>query len=139
MFTSASRGATPMRHRCRLLPGLVLAGGLALVPAAGTLHAAPATGKGAAAEVRENGQPRVFFPPDYIASVEGVSTTVLQQDLQAGQTLLQIAGSKYSSASDLATALVAPFKMKLDRVVAAGKLTADQESQQYAALLNSAE
>jgi predicted small secreted protein len=86
-----------------------------------------------------DGKDGPLFDLDQVASVLGVSTTTLQQDLAAGQTLLQIAGSKFSSAQALATALLANVKTKLDDAAAAGKLTAAQESQQYAALLSQAE
>jgi hypothetical protein len=86
-----------------------------------------------------DGKRGALFALDQVASVLGVSTTTLQQDLAAGQTLLQIAGSKYGSAQALATALLAPIKSKLDRAVADGKLTPAQESLQYTPLLNQAE
>jgi hypothetical protein len=69
--------------------------------------------------------------PAYVASVLGVTPAVLQADLQAGQTLLQIAGSKYASADDLATALLAPLKTKLDTATSSNKLTATQASTLY--------
>jgi hypothetical protein len=70
----------------------------------------------------------------YVASVEGVTPAVLRQDLKEGKTLLQIAGSKYGSANDLATALLRPVKARLDRAVSNGRLTASQESTIYARL-----
>ena len=70
----------------------------------------------------------------YIASVEGVTPTVLKQELKAGKTLLQIAGGKYSSAGDLATALLAPVKTRLDAAVKTKRLTAAQETAVYTPL-----
>jgi hypothetical protein len=97
----------------------------------GAVDIGPKTGAGMQAEIR--------FNLDDVATVLGVTPAVLQQDLQAGQTLLQIAGSKYSSAQDLATALLVNLKTKLDHVVAAGNLTAGQENQIYQAALTSTE
>lgn len=71
-----------------------------------------------------------------IASVEGVTPQVLRQDLQQGQTLLQIANGKYTDANALATALLAPMKAKLDAEVSAGKLTAARENSMYGKLLS---
>lgn len=68
----------------------------------------------------------------FVASVEGVTPDVLQQDLAAGQTLLQIAGNKYASAGDLATALLVNLKTKLGYAVTAGKLTSAQADAIYA-------
>src|SRR5260370_25597491 len=65
---------------------------------------------------------------DYIASVEGVTPAVLKHDLKQGETLLQIAGSKYASADDLATALLARLKTRLDTAVKNQRLTAGQET-----------
>jgi hypothetical protein len=70
----------------------------------------------------------------YVASVEGVTPAVLQQDLAAGQTLLQIAGNKYASAGDLATALLSRFKTRMDAAVSSNKLTASQENTLYTQL-----
>ncbi len=67
-----------------------------------------------------------------VASVVGVTPQALQQDLAAGQTLVQIAGGRFASADDLATALLADAKAKLDHAVAAGALTSAQESAVYA-------
>jgi hypothetical protein len=69
-----------------------------------------------------------------IAAVEGVTLTVLRQDLQAGQTLLQIAGAKYASADDLATALLSAFQNALNTSPRASKLTASQKAALYARL-----
>jgi hypothetical protein len=70
----------------------------------------------------------------YVASVVGVTPTVLQQDLQAGQTLLQIAGTRFPSADALATTLLAPLKSQLDKAVSANKLTPSREAAIYSAL-----
>jgi hypothetical protein len=69
-----------------------------------------------------------------IAAVEGVTPAVLRQDLQAGQTLLQVAGAKYASADDLATALLAAFQNALNTSARASKLTASQKAALYARL-----
>jgi hypothetical protein len=63
-----------------------------------------------------------------LAAVEGVTPAVLRQDLQAGQTLLQIAGTKYASADDLATALVAAFQKALSSSAKASNLTVAQKT-----------
>lgn len=81
----------------------------------------------------------MFLTPDYLAPIEGVSAAQLQQDLQAGETLLQIAGTAYSSSEGLATAILAPFKNKMDRAVAVGQLTADKVQQHYIAARTSVE
>lgn len=118
------------RMRMTLL-GLILALGLASLPlahsalaarsggtktTAGTLHAARA-GKSVVA---------------YVASVLGVTPAVLQADLKAGQTLLQIGSGKFSSADALATALLAPVKAKLDAATTDKKLSATGAGAMYA-------
>lgn len=142
-----------MRQILRILAGLTLAAGLSLTPAGGVIQAAsPAAGahqgahvaagkpaRGATQVVVADGKTHISFAADDLASVLGVSAATLQQDLQAGQTLLQIAGSKYASANALATALLAPIKMKLDHAVAGGGFTADQAAQMYAAMLSDTE
>jgi hypothetical protein len=74
-----------------------------------------------------------------IAAVEGVTPQVLQQDLTQGETLLQIAGTKYANANALAIALLAPQKARLDAAVTAGRTTASQETARYNALLTKME
>ncbi len=74
-----------------------------------------------------------------IAAVEGVTPQVLQQDLNQGETLWQIAGSKYANANALAIALLAPQKARLDAAVTAGRTTASQEAARYNALLSKME
>ena len=74
-----------------------------------------------------------------IAAVEGVTPQVLQQDLNQGETLLQIAGTKYADANALAIALLAPQKVRLDAAVTAGRTTASQEAARYDALLSKME
>jgi hypothetical protein len=66
-----------------------------------------------------------------VAKVVGVTPAVLQSDLAAGQTLLQIAAGRYASADALATALAAGIKAKLAAAVAAGKMTAAQAADIY--------
>jgi hypothetical protein len=60
-----------------------------------------------------------------------VTPTVLRQDLKAGETLLQIAGGKYASADDLATALLARFKTKMRKAVVSGRVSAGQAQATY--------
>jgi hypothetical protein len=121
-------------NRMRMaLVGLILALGLASVPLAHSAFAAQSGGTKAKTQVagtiatahRGNGM------LTYVASVLGVTPAVLQADLQAGQTLLQIAGSKYASADDLATALLAPVKTKLDKATSSNKLSATQAGTLY--------
>lgn len=70
----------------------------------------------------------------FIALVEGVSPATLRQDLKAGKTLLQISGSKYSSADALATALLARNETRLNRAVAAGLISSARAHARYARL-----
>jgi hypothetical protein len=70
----------------------------------------------------------------YIASVEGVTPAVLVKDLKAGKTLLQIAGTRYTSADALATALLARVEVKLNHAVAAGTISQAQAKVIYARL-----
>jgi hypothetical protein len=126
-----------MRHHARALFTFVLAGGLVVLPLSGVVHAAPASGV-PAAKVREGGS-QIRLTVESVARVLGIAPATLQQDLQAGQTILQIAGSKYSSAQDLATALLAGAKTKLDQAVAAGNLTSSQEDQAYQVALTATE
>lgn len=122
------------RIRMALL-GLILALGLTSVPLA---HSALAAHKGGTRLTTQAGSPTSKTPGNrgnsvltYVASVVGVTPTVLQADLQAGQTLLQIAGSKYASADALATALLAPVKTKLDQATSSAKLSATQANTLY--------
>jgi hypothetical protein len=144
-----------MQRMSRVLLGIGLVAALAIGPASGVTLAASAAGSGkhgAKAVVRDNnptarthaeitadGHAYVYFTPDYLAPKLGVTTAVLQQDLQAGETLLQIAGSAYASAHDLAVALVAPFKIKFDHAAASGGLDAAKASQMYNSLLAAVE
>jgi hypothetical protein len=70
----------------------------------------------------------------HVASVEGVSPPMLRKDLKAGKTLLQIAGSKYTSANALATALLAPVKARLNHAVAVRRIGSPQAKNRYARL-----
>lgn len=67
----------------------------------------------------------------HIARIEGVTPTVLRQDLKNGETLVQIAGSKYSSAGALATALLVRFEARLDRAVQSGVTTSTRADSAY--------
>lgn len=120
-----------MRTITRTLAGIALTTGLALIPAARITHAAaPPVRLTACAP-----QGQIQIPaPDVasVASVVGVTPQVLQQDLASGQTILQVAGGRFASADDLATALLADVKTKLDHAAAAGALTAAQEAAIYA-------
>jgi hypothetical protein len=136
MEASSLLGESTVQNISRLVAGVVFTAGMILLPAAGAIHAAAKTGT---AKTASTGSPTTPFTADYIASVEGVSTATLNQDLQAGETLLQIAGSKYGSAADLAIALMAPVKQKLDHAAASGKVSAKDLNAQYAALLQATE
>lgn len=67
----------------------------------------------------------------HIARIEGVTPTILRQDLKRGQTLVQIAGRKYSSAGALATALLVRFEARLDRAVQSGVITSARADSVY--------
>ena len=59
----------------------------------------------------------------------GLSTDTIKADLHSGQTLGQIADATAGkSAAGLVTALVAPLQTKLDAAVAAGRLSAADET-----------
>ena len=62
------------------------------------------------------------------ASYLGVTTAVLQTDLQGGQTLAQVATAQGKTVDGLVSALVAAEKTHLDADVTAGKITAAQET-----------
>lgn len=121
-------------NRIRMaLVGLMLALGLVSAPLA---HSALAAHKGGAKLAPRAGGPRTSTPrthgiPAYVASVLGVTPAVLQADLKAGQTLLQIAGSKYANADALATALLAPLKSKLATAIGRTGLSATQANALY--------
>jgi ribosomal protein L10 len=60
----------------------------------------------------------------------GLTVAELRADLKAGKTLAQVADATPGKSADgLVQALVAAAKAKLDAAVAAGKITAAQESQ----------
>jgi hypothetical protein len=131
----------------RILAGLVVAASLSLPPCGAMSYAASGTHKVVANDSTRSGfllqtadgKNNIFLPLDVVAGVEGVSSATLQQDLQAGQTLLQVAGTKYSSAADLATALLANLKRKLDMAATSGKFSASDAAAQYTAILNATE
>jgi hypothetical protein len=120
-----------MRSIPRTIAGLVVAGCL-LLPATQITHAAP----GAPSTQQGTSSGRLSA----IAAVEGVTPQALQQDLQAGQTLLQIAVAAHSahasSAQALAAALLAPAKSRLDQAVTAGRITQAQDDQSYSTMLS---
>jgi hypothetical protein len=136
-----------MRYIPRILAGLVVATSLSWLSGGGMSDAASSNHTVVASDSARSGfllqtvDGNIFLPLDAVAGVEGVSSATLQQDLQAGQTLLQVAGPKYSSAADLATALLANLKHKLDMAMAAssGKFPAAEAAAQYAAFLSATE
>jgi hypothetical protein len=62
------------------------------------------------------------------ATYLGVTVSVLQTDLQGGQTLAQVATAQGKTVDGLVSALVAAEKTHLDADVTAGKITAAQET-----------
>lgn len=118
-----------MRSLSRTLVGLAVAGGLLILPITQSTYAASSS-------THHGMMPQRLSA---IAAVEGVTVSVLQQDLKAGQTLLHIAQDAHStsasSAHSLAIALLAPTKTRLDQAVTAHHLTQAQENQRYTALL----
>ncbi len=142
-----------MQLLLRMVTSAAVVGAIMLAPARAMTHAVPTVGRTAAhshatgkvtrarAQVRDGAgsQPQLNLTPAYVASVIGVDEATLQQNLASGETLLQIAGSKYSSAADLATALLARFKTKIDYAVSGGELAATQADAMYAELFGAAE
>jgi hypothetical protein len=63
-----------------------------------------------------------------IAGDLGISTGELRSDLATGQTLAQIAAANDESLAGLEQAIMKAAQGRLDRAVAAGKLTSAQES-----------
>jgi hypothetical protein len=59
----------------------------------------------------------------------GLSQDKLDQQLESGQSLAQIANSQHKSVSGLEQAITADAKSKLDKAVAAGQMTTNQEQQ----------
>jgi hypothetical protein len=121
-------------NRMRMaLVGLVLALGLAAVPLTHSTFAAhPGHGKaGNGAIAPKTATLKGNRVVTYIASVVGVTPTVLRADIKAGQTLFQIAGNKFASADALATALLAPVKTKLNQAAAGNKLSTTQAGTLY--------
>jgi hypothetical protein len=64
---------------------------------------------------------------DTAATYLGVTKDELRTDLRSGKTLADVARDKGKSVDGLVSALVDAAKKQLDRAVAAGKLTSDQE------------
>jgi hypothetical protein len=62
------------------------------------------------------------------ATYLGISVSDLQSDLRSGKTLAQEATAKGKTVDGLVQALVAPLKTELDKRVAAGDITAAQET-----------
>ena len=118
-------------NRMRMaLFGLILALGLASIPLAHSALAARSGGTRSTAGTLHTARAGKSVVA-YVASVLGVTPAVLQADLKAGQTLLQIGAARFSSADALATALLAPVKAKLDAATG-NKLSATQASTLYA-------
>jgi hypothetical protein len=64
-----------------------------------------------------------------VTSYLGLTSDQVKDKLKAGQTLAQIANATPNKSADgLVTALVAPFKTKLDAAVAANTITSAQEA-----------
>ena len=68
-----------------------------------------------------------FFGAD-VANFLGISQSDFQTALKSGQTPSQIAAAHGKTADDLKTYLTSQLKTQLDKSVAAGKLTAQQET-----------
>lgn len=63
------------------------------------------------------------------ASYLGLSQDKLQQQLESGKSLAQIAGEEHKSVSGLEQAIAADAKAKLDAAVTAGRITKSEEQQ----------
>lgn len=107
-----------MNRSWKVLAGLVIVAGL--VSGAVVASSALAASGHQTKPASQKGNDLV----SYVASVEGVTPAALKQRLEAGETLFQIAGSKYASPNDLATALLARFKTRLDSAVSKGTVPA---------------
>src|SRR5690348_11623532 len=110
-----------MRLLLRIAASAAVIGAVTLAPARAMTHATPAVGRAAAhihatgkatrapSQTRAgaggsyagvaDGQPQLYLTPAYVASVVGVDEATLQQNLASGETLLQVAASKYSGAA----------------------------------------
>jgi hypothetical protein len=77
-----------------------------------------------------------FGALDAAASYLGLTEDQLQNELQSGKTLAQIAKDRGKSVDGLIDALVSSAKQKLDRAVAAGRLTKAQETEMLNGLKN---
>ncbi|MCL6592640.1 MAG: hypothetical protein K6T31_01565 [Alicyclobacillus sp.] len=64
-----------------------------------------------------------------VAQILNIDEQTLQQDLQNGQSIAQVAASKGVSSDSLVAQLTAQMKTKLDLAVQNGKLSADKEQQ----------
>ena len=121
----------------------VLAGGLGVAALNGAfaapLPAATAAATPTAAAAQPPGPGATARRPDFrfgrgqdfldpLASFLGISTSDLQTALRNGQTLAQIAQAHGKSASDVKTFLTNQLKTNLDKEVAAGRITSQQET-----------
>jgi uncharacterized protein YidB (DUF937 family) len=93
-------------------------------PAAAT---APATTPGSSPAGKFEGGRGGFAASSALAQFLGISTSDLQTARQNGQTLAQVAAAHGKSVADLKAFLTQQLKTRLDAVVAAGKMTAQQE------------
>ena len=74
-------------------------------------------------------RPPLGDPVQAAADYLGVSVDQLTQQLQGGKSLAEIATEQGKSVTGLKQALLTAAKANLDRAVAAGEMTADQEQQ----------
>jgi hypothetical protein len=75
-----------------------------------------------------------FGKLDAAASYLGLTEAQLENELQSGKSLAQVAKDHGKSVDGLVNALVDAAKKKLDDAVAAGRLTKDQETQMLSGL-----
>lgn len=121
----------------------VVAGGLGVAALNGAFAAplpAPAAAETPTAAATQTAKPTSTAPKagfrfgirpgslDSLASFLGISASDLQTALRDGQTLAQIAQAHGKSASDVKTFLTNQLKSNLDKEVAAGRITSDQET-----------
>jgi hypothetical protein len=106
-----------MQHRTRKL----VATGVVLALVAGGGAAFAASGSPAAAKAGRGGVVQA------VTSYLGLTAQQLRADLQAGQTLAQIATAQHRTVGGLEQAITSAVKANLDKAVTAGKLTSTQE------------
>lgn len=64
-----------------------------------------------------------------VSHLFGITPNTLLSQLEQGQTLAQIAGNYGKSATDVENAIMGALKIRLDKAVASGKISSDQETQ----------